>query len=103
MRFVAWMLAAPVVLWAIFRLGGLDRGYPWVPLVSFTPYVTAASPVVVLALAVMRQRWPAVATLAATLALVAAVLPRGLGGEPDPDGPRLRVMTANVLVGRVPP
>jgi endonuclease/exonuclease/phosphatase (EEP) superfamily protein YafD len=101
MRIVAWLLAAPVVLWAVIRIGGLDRGYPLVPLVSFTPYATAASAVVVLALAALRQWRPALLALAGTLALAAVVVPRAMSGGGDAGGPRLRVMTANVLVGSV--
>ena len=100
MRILAWLLAAPVVLWAGIRLGGLDRGYPLVPAVAFTPHVTAASLAVLALLAAMRQWRPLAVAGVATLALTATIVPRAFGGA-DADGPVLRVMTANATVGRV--
>jgi endonuclease/exonuclease/phosphatase (EEP) superfamily protein YafD len=103
MRIVAWVLTAPVVLWALLRVGGLDRGYPLVPLVSFTPHVTAVSLPIVFALALMRQWRPFLVAAVAAAALLAVVLPRGFGLQTPPGGPKLRVLSANVLFGRVPP
>lgn len=100
MRILAWLLVAPVVLWALMRLGGLDRGYPLVPAVAFTPHATATALGVVLALVALRQWRPLAVAALATVALVATVLPRALGGG-DAEGPRLRVLTANATYGRV--
>lgn len=102
MRIVAWLLAVLVVAWAAFRLLGLDRGHPFVAMVALTPYVAVAAGVIALLLAAARQWRPALVALAGAIALAAVVLPRGLGGAAEPAGPRLRVLTANVLVGQVP-
>ena len=40
---VAWGLAVPCAAWATMRLFGLERGFPLVPLVSFTPFVAVAA------------------------------------------------------------
>jgi endonuclease/exonuclease/phosphatase (EEP) superfamily protein YafD len=99
-----WTVVAGLALWAVVRLFGLERGYPFIQLISFTPYVAAlAVPVPLVALAL--RRWPAaaVATLA-TAALAVAVLPRGFAaGDPLPAGPALRVLTANLKVGGADP
>ena len=87
--------------WAAVRLFGLERGYPFVPLVAYTPYV-AAGAIVPLVVAVALRRWVAASVALAVLTLFAAfVLPRAFsdhGGEPA-SGKRLRVMTANIELG----
>jgi endonuclease/exonuclease/phosphatase (EEP) superfamily protein YafD len=98
-----WLLAAVCLGWAVLRLLGLERGYPLVPLVAFTPFVAAGAAAIVLVALVLRQRAAALLGAVATLALVAAVAPRALGGPTTPEGaagPRLRVLTANMQFGR---
>jgi endonuclease/exonuclease/phosphatase (EEP) superfamily protein YafD len=101
---LVWLVVAAFAIWAAVRLFGLERGFPSVQLVSFTPYVAAASVLVPVIAAVLR-RWPAaaVATLAAA-ALIACVLPRWLADSDRlPSGPDLRVMTLNMRVGGADP
>jgi len=98
----AWLLAAACLGWAVVRLLGLERGFPAVPLIAFTPFVAAAAAAIVLVALVLRQRSAALVAAVATLVLVAVVAPRALGGPSEPeggDGPRLRVMTANMRFG----
>jgi endonuclease/exonuclease/phosphatase (EEP) superfamily protein YafD len=101
MRILAWLLAAGPALWAVLRLGGLDRAHPLVAAMAFTPHVAAASVLVVAALAALRRWLPLALAAVATLALGAAVLPRALG-DPEAGGPHLRVLTVNAAVGAVP-
>jgi endonuclease/exonuclease/phosphatase (EEP) superfamily protein YafD len=102
-RIVSWLLAIAVALWALGRVAGLDRaGHPFVALVSFTPHVTAASFAIVALLGALRHWRPLAVALAAAVALGAAVLPRAFGGGDEVEGPRLRVLSANVSFGRVP-
>ncbi|WP_432836003.1 endonuclease/exonuclease/phosphatase family protein [Dactylosporangium sp. CA-092794] len=102
---VVWLMVAPFVVWAATRVFGLDRGFPAVQLIAFTPYVALAS-LVPLAVALLTKRvWPAVVTAVATIALAACVLPRWIsddGGEPG-DGPALRVLSVNMLQGGADP
>ena len=51
-----WLLAVPCLGWAVVRLFGLERGFPVVQLMAFTPYVAAAA-VVVAAVALVTRRW----------------------------------------------
>ena len=88
--------------WAAARLAGADRvrfAEAWsVPLLSFTPQVTAAAWASAL---LLRGAGPAAATAVAGAALTAAVGPRGVPyRQPPAAGPVLRVLTANLLVGR---
>ncbi|WP_030436174.1 endonuclease/exonuclease/phosphatase family protein [Actinoplanes subtropicus] len=94
-----WLLILPGLLWALVRLGGLDRG-PLVQLLSFTPYVAAWS-LVPAAVALGTRRWSAAALAIVVVALFASfVLPRVVAGGRGPtDGVRLRVMTSNLLLG----
>jgi endonuclease/exonuclease/phosphatase (EEP) superfamily protein YafD len=97
-----WILVAPVVAWTLIRLFGLDRGFPLVPLMAFTPYAAAAA-LLVAGVAVALRNWAAAAVAClATLCLALAVLPRAVGdGTVDPDGREtLSVLSANVYFGK---
>jgi endonuclease/exonuclease/phosphatase (EEP) superfamily protein YafD len=103
---VAWLLVVPCAAWAGLRLLGLERGFPLVPLVAFTPLVAAAALLVVLVAALLRQRAAAVVAAAIAVALVSVVAPRALGGPSEAEGgsgARLRVMTVNMRLGHGSP
>ena len=87
--------------WAAARLAGADRlrfAEAWaVPLLSFTPQVTAAAWASAL---LMSGAGPAAGTAVAAAALTAAVGPRAVPHrQPPAAGPVLRVLTANLLAG----
>ena len=95
-------MAGALAGWAAARLAGADGlrlAEAWaVPLVSFTPQVTAGAWVSAL---LLRGTGPAAATAAAAVTLTAAVGPRAVASRrPPAAGPVLRVLTANLLVGR---
>ena len=103
---VAWLLVAGCAAWAVVRLFGLERGFPLVPLVAYTPIAAGAAVVVIVVAAVLRQRAAALVAAALAVALAAVVVPRALGGPTEPaggSGPVLRVLTANMLRGRGSP
>ncbi|MGW4796324.1 endonuclease/exonuclease/phosphatase family protein [Nonomuraea sp. NPDC004297] len=97
---MSWTVVVPFAAWAVVRLSGFEPDWPWVPLVAGTPYAAIAA-VVALALACALRRWAAGAVaLATVLALTAVLLPRGLpDGNPVAEGPVLRVLAANLMVG----
>jgi endonuclease/exonuclease/phosphatase (EEP) superfamily protein YafD len=98
----AWLLAAVCAGWAAMRLLGLERGFPLVPLVAFTPVVAAAGVAVVAIAVLLRQRGAALVAGVAAVALAVTIAPRALGGPSSPDGdpgPELRVLTANMHLG----
>ena len=95
-------MAGALAGWAAARLGGADRlrfAEAWtVPLLSFTPQVTAGAWASAL---LLRGAGPAAATAVAGAALTAAVGPRAVPyRQPPAAGPVLRVLTANLLFGR---
>src|SRR4029077_12708376 len=101
-RRVEWAVAGALAGWAAARLAGADRlrfaGAWAVPLLSFTPQVTAGAWASAL---LLRGAGPAAATAVAGAALAAAVGPRAVPSrQPPAAGPVLRVLTANLLVGR---
>lgn len=100
-----WAAVAPIAVWAAIRVFGFEQGYPLVPLMAYTPYVALAA-LLVAGTALALRNWAAsiVAALAA-ICLVAAVLPRALGGEEDlpAGGAELRVLSTNVHVGDADP
>jgi endonuclease/exonuclease/phosphatase (EEP) superfamily protein YafD len=99
---VEWGVAGALAGWAAARLAGADRlrfAEAWaVPLLSFTPQVTAGAWASAL---LLRGAGPAAATAVAGAALTAAVGPRAVPcRQPPAAGPVLRVLTANLLFGR---
>jgi endonuclease/exonuclease/phosphatase (EEP) superfamily protein YafD len=101
---LAFLFVAPFTAWALVRVFGLERGWPLVPLVAFTPYAAGLS-LLPLAAALALGRWPAAALAAATtLALAWCVLPRAFGRADRPaGGPTLRVLTSNLQYGEADP
>lgn len=99
-----WAAVLPVSAWAAIRLLGLERGYPLVPLLAYTPYAAAAA-LLLAGLAVALRNWAAAALVGlATIGLAAAVVPRTIGHPADPTGHRqLRVLSANVHRGTADP
>ncbi|MGR6921850.1 endonuclease/exonuclease/phosphatase family protein [[Actinomadura] parvosata] len=97
----SWIMVVPFALWAAVRLSGFEPDWPWVPAVAYTPYAVCAA-VLGLAVACVLRRWAAgTVALVSVLALVPAVLPRALAdGNPDAEGPVLRVLAANLMVGK---
>jgi endonuclease/exonuclease/phosphatase (EEP) superfamily protein YafD len=96
---VAWVLVALCAAWAAVRLLGLERGYPLVPLIAYTPFVAAAAVVVVVVALLLRQRGAAIAATVLAALLLVTVAPRALGGSTAPEGaagPDLRVLSANM-------
>jgi len=98
-----WLAVAPGAAWAVVRLLGWERG-PLVQVMAFTPY-TAGLTVLPLIGALALRRWrPAAVAALSAVALISVVLPRALAdGAADVGGPRLRVMTANILHGNADP
>jgi endonuclease/exonuclease/phosphatase (EEP) superfamily protein YafD len=101
-RRIEGAVAGALVGWAAARLAGADRlrfAEPWaVPLLSFTPQAAAAAWAGAL---LLRGKGPAAAAAIAGAALAAAVGPRAIPSrQPAAAGPVLRVLTANLLVGR---
>jgi endonuclease/exonuclease/phosphatase (EEP) superfamily protein YafD len=94
-RVVAWVLVGLCAGWVVLRVLGLERGYPLVPLVAFTPFVAGAAVVLVVVAALLRQRTAAVLAVV----LVGMVAPRALGGPSEADGPELRVLSVNMHFG----
>lgn len=95
-------MAGGLAVWAAARLAGADGlrfAEAWaVPLLSFTPQVTAGAWVSAL---LLRGAGPAAATAVAGAALTAAVGPRAVPSRrPPAAGPVLRVVTANLFAGR---
>ena len=102
---LAWVLVAPWAAWAVVRAGGLDRGFPLVQLVAYTPYAVALAALAALAALLLRRRAAAAMAAVAAVALAALVAPRAVGGGEAGAAaePRLRVVTANVYNGEVAP
>lgn len=96
-----WLLAGALLAWTVLRLLGLERGWPLVPMLAFTPYVALLGVLVAVVAAALRAWRAAGLAAVCAIALVVAVLPRGLADKAPADAPgvRVRVMTTNVSAG----
>ncbi len=91
-----------MIAWTVVRAFGLDRIYPVVPLLAFTPYVALLGVLATGVALLLRRPLPAVAIGLSSLALIALVAPRAFPGDPPdprPTGPELTVISANLLIG----
>jgi endonuclease/exonuclease/phosphatase (EEP) superfamily protein YafD len=96
---IAWLLILPCAGWVVIRAFGLERGYPMVPLLAYTPLAVAGGMAVVVVAALLRRGAAALVAAVLTVTLAAFVAPRALGGPSAAEGgsgPRLRVLTANL-------
>ena len=94
----AWLLAGALLAWTVLRLFGLERGWPLVPMLAFTPYVAVLAVLVAIVAATLGVWRAAFLAAVCAIALVAVVLPRGLADTAPPDAPgvRVRVLTVNL-------
>jgi endonuclease/exonuclease/phosphatase (EEP) superfamily protein YafD len=96
----------PFAVWTATRLLGVERGYPSMQLMAFTPYVAGASLLPLLAALASRLWWHAAVAAVLVIALAACVLPRAVPGSSPGStgpGPQLRVLTANLYIGAADP
>jgi endonuclease/exonuclease/phosphatase (EEP) superfamily protein YafD len=100
-----WAAVIPVSAWALFRLLGIDSGFPLAALMAFTPYAAIAA-LLVAGVALALRNWAAATVAAAaTLLLAIFVLPRAVGdGTVEANGREtFVVLAANVHHGTADP
>src|SRR5215213_535148 len=73
LRGLRWGLAGALVAWTVVRALGLERGWPLVPLLAFTPHVALLA-VVGAAVAAWRRWWAGAAVGAVCAAVLATLL-----------------------------
>ncbi|MGC9666268.1 endonuclease/exonuclease/phosphatase family protein [Planosporangium sp. 12N6] len=96
-----WFAVAGCAAWAAVRVFGLDHlGGPLYPLIAFTPYVAGGTVVVTGLACALRSWWAAGVAAGVAITLLVCVLPRGFAtGGGAADGPRLRVLSSNMMIG----
>jgi len=103
LRCLRWGLAGALVAWTLIRALGLERGWPLVPLLAFTPYVALLA-LSVAVLALWRRWWAGTLVTGACAAiLIALLVPRAVPDRAPEDAPgvRLRVLAANIAANDV--
>jgi endonuclease/exonuclease/phosphatase (EEP) superfamily protein YafD len=94
-------LALVFVAYVALRIAGIESIEILVAAMALTPYVAAFGLLLGLLCVLLRRRVVGITVLLLALALGALLVPRVLSEEqPDADGPRLRVMSLNLYVGR---
>src|SRR4051794_12045215 len=98
LRRLRWGLAGALVAWTLIRAFGLDRVWPLVPLLAFTPHVAVLA-VLGAALAAWRRWWAGALVAAGCAAVLIALLaPRAIPDDPPAGaaGVRMRVLSMNI-------
>jgi endonuclease/exonuclease/phosphatase (EEP) superfamily protein YafD len=100
-----WAFVLPVALWALVRVLGIERGFPLVALMAFTPYAAIAALLIAGVALALHNHAAALVATAATLCLVTLVLPRAIGdGTVSADGREtFTVLSTNIHRGTADP
>ncbi|KAA2262331.1 endonuclease/exonuclease/phosphatase family protein [Solihabitans fulvus] len=102
--FVLLALAVAFGTAAVFRLMGMDGNRYMVAALALTPYLTAAGVLLGLLCLLLRRWLIGAVVLVLCSVLASAVVPRGFpNGRPNSTGQRLRVLSANLAMGRADP
>jgi endonuclease/exonuclease/phosphatase (EEP) superfamily protein YafD len=102
--FAVWTLLATGIAWTVIRAFGLERGYPLVPLIAYTPYAAIAALLLMVAALALRIWAAAGAAALVAIVLAALVLPRAFGDDrPTPSGVSLTVLASNLKYGNGDP
>ncbi|WP_018683819.1 endonuclease/exonuclease/phosphatase family protein [Actinokineospora enzanensis] len=106
-RGVTVFLALLVVLLfavCVLRLGSVDGNFITVGVLALTPYIAGYGLVVALLALVLRRKVLFVLALVGALSLGVLLVPRLLpDGDPIPGGQRVRLLSANLMIGRADP
>jgi endonuclease/exonuclease/phosphatase (EEP) superfamily protein YafD len=98
---LGWVLVVPWAVWAIVRIGSLDRGWPLIGIVAFTPWAVVGAILGGAAAWALKRRVAAIVAGVAALLLILAIAPRvvgdGEGGALAAGDRPLRVLTLNVM------
>ncbi|WP_460304738.1 endonuclease/exonuclease/phosphatase family protein [Actinocorallia aurea] len=102
---IVWAAVAFGAAWAIARTAGADRlpgvGGFGLPFIALTPYAAVTSVATIGIAAAVRNRWAAAVAAGVAVVFAVALLPRTVAAtQPEATGPRLRVLTANLMFGR---
>ncbi len=102
--FVLVTLGLVFLAYAVMRVFAAETDPFTVAAVTITPYVVAAGVLLGLITLLLGRRVVGFSVLAMALALSALLLPRYLSdSQPEAEGPRLRIMAANLFNGRADP
>lgn len=97
---IGWAIAALAVAFTAVRVLGAERGTPMVQLVTYTPYAALGGVAAGGTLAAAGAVMPGLVCLGCGVVLAGLVAPRMVPGRRPGGGVRLRVMSANLLLGR---
>lgn len=104
LSFVLWLVSLAFLTFAVLRLWGLENTEWLIAAMAITPYLVGFGLFWALLTLVLRRRAAAGLVLLLTIALGTLLAPRVLSDEqPGVGGERLRVMAANLFVGRADP
>ncbi|WP_405141494.1 endonuclease/exonuclease/phosphatase family protein [Sphaerisporangium sp. NBC_01403] len=96
---LAWLAVTPFAVWAVTRVGGLERGSFSEQIMTATPYAAAGSLLPVLLSVLSKKKAVTAVAVATSVALGCSVLPRAFGDAQVTSGRPFTVLTANLFFG----
>ena len=88
------------MLFASIRVFSLDRAFPMVSIVSFSPQILVAVVIPVVVALLLRARFVAIGVLIVAVVMAVQILPRSVSqDQPQARGEVVTLMTANLLAG----
>ncbi|MGH2959136.1 MAG: endonuclease/exonuclease/phosphatase family protein [Solirubrobacterales bacterium] len=97
---LALLIASPWLVMAAVRIFSLDRFWPFIPVVAFTPQILVMMAVPIIAAFAMRARYMLILLVVTAGVLVALLLPRAIGNDqPEARGQSITIFSANLLAG----
>lgn len=99
-NWAALFVAVPWMLFASIRVFSLDRAFPMVSIVSFSPQILVAAVIPVVVAVLLRARFVAIGVLVVAVVMAVQILPRSVSqDQPAARGEVVTLMTANLLAG----
>lgn len=99
-NWAALFVAVPWLLFASIRVFSLDRAFPMVSIVSFSPQILVAVVIPLAVALLLRARFVAIGVIVVAVVMAIQILPRSLSqDQPEARGEVVTLMTANLLAG----
>lgn len=99
-NWAALFVAVPWMLFASIRVFSLDRFWPAVSIVAFSPQILVAVVIPVVVALLLRARFVAIGVLVVAVVMAVQILPRAVSqDQPETRGEVVTLMTANLLAG----
>lgn len=101
---MALLISSLWILFALVRIFSLDRFWPFIPAMAFTPQVFLTMSVPIIAAFAMRAKYMFLVMVGLTCVIAALLIPRAISNDqPSAGGRTVQIFSANLLHGSAEP